>query len=93
MSARLLLHPFTSADEYFEEVRALGADLEHTGQAAAGAELREGFACLNGLTDGWALFLEAAEGLACRYGRDLSAEQRRRLDAVRRVADRVTHRR
>jgi len=87
-----LLRPFASPDEYFDEVRTLVADLAHSGHAAAAADLREGFGCLNGLTDGWALFLEAVEAVAGRYGPDLSGEQRRRLDGVRCVADRVTHR-
>lgn len=93
MKSRRLLRPFASADEYFAEVRALIADLGHSGRGGAAAELREGFGCLNGLTDGWALFLEAVEAVAGRYGPDLSAEQRSRLEAVRRVAARVTHRR
>lgn len=92
MKARRLLRPFASADEYFDEVRALIADLEHAGRTAAAAELREGFGCLNGLTDGWALFLEAVEAVAGRCGPSLAADERRRLGVVRRVADRVTHR-
>jgi hypothetical protein len=92
MKPRRLLRPFASADECFDEVRALIVDLERAGRTAAAAELREGLGCLNGLTDGWALFLEAVEAVAVRYGPSLSAEQQRRLGAVRRVADRVTHR-
>jgi len=50
-----------STDEFFEAVAQLTAELEMHGHADAAAELRSGFGCLNGLTDGWALFLESID--------------------------------
>lgn len=40
--------------EYFAAVRAFIAKLERGGHEQAARELREGYGCLNGLTDGWA---------------------------------------
>ncbi len=93
MNPQRLLRPFPSLDAYFEAVRALVADLAASGHGAASAALDDGFRCLNGLTDGWALFLDAAEAVRSRYGDGLSTAQRRRLDEVRRVARRIVHRR
>jgi len=88
-----LLRPFASLEEYFAAVRTLVADLSASGHAEASAALREGFGSLNGLTDGWALFLEAVRAAGDRYGAELTREQRRHLDEVRRVAHRITYRR
>lgn len=93
MKPQRMLRPFASLDAYFAEVRALVADLEAAGHSSASAELHDGFRCLNGLTDGWALFFEEIEAVRARYGAALSESQRERLDAVGRVARRVTRRR
>src|SRR5437763_450272 len=52
---------FRSNEEFFQAVNDLIATLEAGGHQEAAAELREGFGCLNGLTDGAALFLESIE--------------------------------
>ena len=93
MSRRGLLRPFATLDDCFDAVRALVADLRASGHEAAAAELGAGFGCLNGLTDGWAGLLEAAEAVRARHAAALSPAQRSRLDDVRRVARRVTYRR
>ena len=92
MSTRHLFRPFASHDDYFAAVRGLAADLAACGHRAAAEELREGFARLNGLTDGWAALAEAADAVRERHASGLSPAQRTRLDEVRRVARRVTRR-
>jgi len=87
-----LIRPFASLDEYFEAVRSLVADLRSSGHEAAADELREGLGCLNGLTDGWAAFAEAADAVRDRHASGLTPAQRTRLGEVRRVAWRVTRR-
>jgi hypothetical protein len=73
---------FRSADELFEAVRALARRLEETGHASAAAELRAGFGLLNGLTDGWASFLESIDKV--RVARlPLGPEERRALEDIR----------
>jgi site-specific recombinase XerD len=44
---------FRSYDELFQAVRDLMAALEAGGHPQAAATLRDGFRCLNGLTDGY----------------------------------------
>ena len=92
MNPQRLFRPFASHDEYIEAVRSLVADLAATGHEAASEELREGFACLNGLTDGWAALVEAADAVRDRHVSGLSPSQRTRLAEVRRVARRVARR-
>jgi len=55
--------PFRSNEEFFQAVADLMAKLEAGGHVQAAAELREGLGCLNGLTDGWALFLDSIQKL------------------------------
>ena len=50
-------------------------------------------ACINGLTDGWAQFLEAIEAVERRLGRRISAEQREGLQAIRKAAHNAVCRR
>ena len=52
---------FTSNDDFFAVFRDLVERIEKQGHAEAAQDLRTGFACLNGLTDGWALLMEAID--------------------------------
>ena len=71
---------FASNEELYEAVRALAADLDSAGEVRAAAELREGLAAVNGLTDGWALLLAAVERVD---GVPLAPGAREALDLVR----------
>lgn len=84
---------FRSADELFEAARELFARLEAGGHRQAAAELREGFACLNGLTDGWALFLEAIRRVEAGPARGFAPEDRKALERIRKAVDAAVHRR
>jgi hypothetical protein len=50
---------FKSSEEFFSALRDLIERIEKQGNAVAAQELRNGFSCLNGLTDGWALLMES----------------------------------
>ena len=52
---------FASSEKFFAAFRGLVARIEKQGNAEAARELRGGFACLNGLTDGWALLMESID--------------------------------
>jgi len=52
---------FKSSQELFSAVEELITALKASGCEASAASLEKGYGCLNGLTDGWALFLEHAE--------------------------------
>ena len=90
---RSLPGPFTSLAEYFTAARDLISRLEEGGHRAAAAELDEGYRCLNGLTDGWALFLESIDKVRAERGAALSDDERRQLEDLRRVARGAVRRR
>lgn len=73
---------YPSSEAFFASVRALIAQLEQAGLAQAAADLRNGFGCLNGLTDGWALFMESLEKVLAEHGQQLTATHRAELQAM-----------
>ena len=84
---------FGSNDEFFQDVRALVTRPESKGHQEAAAKLREGFGCLNGLTDGWALFLESIEGVRATASKRFDREDQRALEAIRAAAHVAVYRR
>jgi hypothetical protein len=84
---------FRSNDDLFQEVRSLIARLEASGRHHDAETLREGFGCLNGLTDGWALFLKSIREVEDRSAKGLPADERKALRAIRRAAHALVHRR
>lgn len=82
-----------SSEELFHAVRDLIAELEAGGHPQAAATLREGFGCLNGLTDGWALFLESIEKVQATEAKNLAQENLKALEAIRAAAHGVVYRR
>ena len=84
---------FQSNDECFQAVRELIGRLEQKGHHEAAARLREGFRALNGLTDGWALFLEAIEGVQATASSGQDHDERRALEKIRKAAHSAVYRR
>jgi hypothetical protein len=84
---------FRSPEEFFQAVRALIADLEREGDPGAAATLRDGFGCLNGLTDGWALFLESIDKVRATAAGRLAPEARKALETIRGAAHAAVYRR
>jgi hypothetical protein len=84
---------FRSHEELFQAVAKLLAELEGAGRADAVAELRSGLACLNGLTDGWALFLESIDKVQAGHAKALADTQRRALAAIRAAVYSAVYRR
>jgi len=83
---------FRTNEEFFQAVRDLVASLERKGHPEAAA-LRDGFGCLNGLTDDWALFLEAIESVRATASRRFDRDDRRALKTLRAAAHAAVHRR
>lgn len=84
---------FRSHEELFAAVRELASRLETQNHAEAAAEIRNGFACLNGLTDGWALFLESIDKVRANHAPQLSREDQQLLSAIRKDVHAAVHRR
>jgi hypothetical protein len=83
---------FKSSEEIFQAVRDLLSRLEDHGHPAAVAELKAGFGCLNGLTDGWALFLESIEKVRAADARKFGRDEKRALDELRAAVRFAVHR-
>jgi len=84
---------FRSSEDLFQAARDLIAELEAGGHPQAAATLRDGFRCLNGLTDGWALFLESIEKVRAAEAKNLAQEHRKALEAIRSAAHVAVYRR
>ena len=52
---------FKNSEEFFAAVEGSIKALRAAGCEASADSVKEGFSCLNGLTDGWALFLDHLE--------------------------------
>lgn len=55
------MREYKSNDEFLQALDDLINRVEKRGNIAAAQQLREGFSCLNGLTDGWVLLLESID--------------------------------
>jgi hypothetical protein len=55
------LRDFASNEEFLQALRSLIDRIEAQGNIVAARQLREGFACPNGLTDGWAWLVESID--------------------------------
>lgn len=84
---------FPSTEDFFQAVAALLARLVDAGHAKAADELREGLGCLNGLTDGWALFLKSVESVQSTYAKRLTQDEQRALEQIRAAAHQAVYRR
>ena len=84
---------FGSSDELFEAVRSLIGEMRANGQTRVAEELEDGFKCLNGLTDGWALFLESIDAVLSSSLEGLTAPQSATLADVRAAVHRAVYRR
>ena len=84
-------HSFASSQELFAAVANLTTRLEAGGHAQAAIELREGQLRLNGLTDGWALFLEAIEKVEATHAARFSRDEQKILEVIRRAVKRAVY--
>ena len=87
------MRSFQSNEEYFEAVAALIGKLELGGHQQAADDLRGGYRCLNGLTDGWALFLESVERVQASQAKRFSREDQQALEVIRAAAHKSVYRR
>ena len=83
---------WASPDAFFQEVTNLLARLEARGHREAAQDLRQGLACLNGLTDGWWLFLDAINRVRKAQAKAFDAEDRRVLKTIHRTVHRTVFR-
>lgn len=70
---------FGNSEEFFAAVEALTAALNAAGCGASAVSVKKGYGCLNGLTDGWALFLEHLEKAEDELPPQAPPEDRKKL--------------
>jgi hypothetical protein len=73
---------FKSNEELFQTTSDLIAALEVSGNSLAAGELRSGMRALNGLTDGWAAFLESIRKVQKQYSSQLNSSQKSTLKNI-----------
>lgn len=71
-----------SSEDHFAAVRQLQHDLLQSGRDEEARIVEEGFACINGLTDGWADHLQSLLHLESAKPSMLSPAQRDKLTAL-----------
>lgn len=75
--------PLATLEELSAGVTAMVGRLERAGQHAAAVELRAGYSLVLGLTDGWADFRDAVEGVWKHTSSQLNPDDRRALEVIR----------
>ena len=80
---RRALAAFRSSEEFFRAVDGLIARLEAAGHHRAASELSDGVRCLNGLTDGSALFLDSIEKVRATEAKRFARDDQQALETIR----------
>jgi hypothetical protein len=86
------LNRFASSEELFDAVRSLIRRMEDCGRTGAAAELRAGFGCLDGLTDGWAVFMESIEKVLAAHRTVLPPDQCAELKTILKAVKKIVFR-
>ena len=82
---------FASSEELLAAVADLMTWLEASGHPQAAAELREGYRCLNGLTDGWALVLESIEKVETTHAPRWPRDEQETLKLIRKAVHKAVY--
>lgn len=77
---------FANNEEFFEFLRIRIMRLHTSGHSLAALRLSDGFRLMNGLTDGWAAFLQSVQKVQAEFGQILPAEEREALERIRTAA-------
>jgi hypothetical protein len=84
---------YQSNEEFFQAFQELIRRLDDGGNSQAAQELRQGFSCLNGLTDGWALLMESIQKTVLHYREDLLGVDAEELEGMLKVVRKVVYER
>ena len=81
-----------SNEEFFQTVKELISKLELNGHQDAASQLRDGYSCLNGLTDGWAHFLESIDSVLANATKGFDQADRQALKVIRVAVHKTVYR-
>jgi hypothetical protein len=70
---------FSSNSEFFEYIENISRRLAREGNVAGSKRLMDGMSCVNGLTDGWGMFMDAIASVLESPGQSLSVESEAEL--------------
>ena len=84
---------YQSNEEFFQAFQELIRRLDDGGNGQVAQELRQGFSCLNGLTDGWALLMESIKKTVFHYRGDLLEADVEELEGMLEVVRKVVYER
>lgn len=84
---------FSSNEELCAAARELILALKARGAAAPAGILHDGFGCINGLTDGWAIFLDAIIEVQEKFGHQLPDDEKQLLKNMHDAAYEAVYRR
>ena len=84
---------FATNQEFFQFIRETVLRLRTSGHSMAASRLSDGFRLMNGLTDGWADFLEVVQEVQAEFAQALPPEEREALERIRTAAYRAVYRR
>jgi hypothetical protein len=87
-----MIKEYKDNQEFFTDVHALQKELENNGEFEAAKEIKEGIGLINGLTDGWAMFLESLNKVNLEYSSSFSTEQKEKLSYYIKLTHKVVHR-
>ena len=83
---------YASNQDYFDELERLASRMEHGDNSEAAAEVRYGVACVNGLTDGWAMLMDSLEKTIALHGKSLPRDQADDLENAFQAARKAVYR-
>ncbi len=84
---------FESNEEFFHATNELVASLERRGHGSEARILKDGLASLNGLTDGWALLLDAVREVESRAKPVFTDSEKELIGSIHDTVYRAVYRR
>ena len=73
---------YNTHEEFFRDFKAVTRKIEQNGIPEAAQILRDGFSCLNSLTDGWAMLMDSIEKVISEFCGSLSSDDMKELNEL-----------
>ena len=74
-----MIKEYKDNEDFFNDVYKLQIELEENGNIEAAKEIEEGMSLINGLTDGWSMFLESLNKVNSEYSSSFTKEEKQNL--------------
>lgn len=87
-----MVKEYHSNQEFFEDINRFQHELSNSGHENLVNDIQKGLGCINGLTDGWALFMKSLEGIADKYSSELSDANKQQLSEFLEITKKIVFR-